>query len=216
MWLPARGQGPKMAIDLLPTENLPQNLYSNVFNMYSILVRCCRICQIPNWDVQCGFGRMMRHAVDICRCEVHWCGGSNPEEMSFFASPFPDCQADLSDAELLEWKHWSTDDLSENAALHGACSFLIHFQWQCPELVFWSEACSWCIRCCVMLCFMFLRWAFWFQQFAHRHLIAREFWGRSSDGLLKILENAPWHDLPSQFLFSSCFDSFGKRLGCRR
>ena len=110
---------------------------------------------------------------------VPWCRGSKLD-------PFSHRQAELSDAKLLEWKHWSTDDfLSENGALHGACSFLIHLQWQCPGLLFWSEACSQCIRCCVMLCFMFLRWPLWFKQFSHRHLIAREFWGRSSESFGK-------------------------------
>lgn len=86
----------------------------------------------------CSIADLLKSSVEMFNVDlvVHLCGGQSwkkLEEMLFLANPFSDCQAELSDAKLLEWKHWSTDDLSENG-LRGAwgCSFSIHLQPQCP------------------------------------------------------------------------------------
>ena len=132
---------------------------------------CADLSQIFDCEVQCGFGRMSSG--------VPWCRGQNWTHSPIARQNFlmPNCWNESIEALMIS--SLKMQHCMEHAVSWFICNGNVQGCFFDPKLVPNTFA---VVSCCVSC---FCDEPFWFKQFAHLHLIAREFWGRSSENFGK-------------------------------
>ena len=199
MWLSA--QGPCQWSLGYSMENLPNQSKS----LHSTVVQICSKPSIIRGSMG-GFGRSLKTCSGNIVLEFPDAGGQSWTHSPIARQNFlmPSCWNESTEALMIS--SLKMERCMEHAVSWFICNGNVQGCFFDPKLVLNAFA---VVSCCVSC---FCDDPFDSNNFPTGIWLLESF----EDGLLKTLENAPWHDLPSQFLFSSCFDSFGKRLGCRR